>query len=92
MPIYILAIWQVYVYSLAGGLLSLAIIALLKKYADLSIIRVSVAGGVFHNIGQLVVAAIVVETYSVTGYLPVLLVAADRIDRLCNRNGVCNWK
>lgn len=33
------------------------------------------AGGVFHNIGQLVVAAIVVETYSVTGYLPVLLVA-----------------
>lgn len=33
------------------------------------------AGGVFHNIGQLVVAAIVVETYSVIGYLPVLLVA-----------------
>ena len=50
-------------YSLAGGLLSLAVMALLKKYADLSII------------GQLVVAAIVVETYSVTGYLPVLLVA-----------------
>ena len=62
-------------YSLAGGLLSLAVMALLKKYADLSIIGVSVAGGVFHNIGQLVVAAIVVETYSVTGYLPVLLVA-----------------
>ena len=60
-------------YSLAGGLLSLAVMALLKKYADLSII--GVAGGVFHNIGQLVVAAIVVETYSVTGYLPVLLVA-----------------
>lgn len=62
-------------YSLAGGLLSLAVMALLKKYMDLSIIGVSVAGGVFHNIGQLVVAAIVVETYSVTGYLPVLLVA-----------------
>ena len=62
-------------YSLAGGLLSLAVMALLKKYVDLSIIGVSVAGGVFHNIGQLVVAAIVVETYSVTGYLPVLLVA-----------------
>lgn len=62
-------------YSLAGGLLSLAVMALLKKYADLSVIGVSVAGGVFHNIGQLVVAAIVVETYSVIGYLPVLLVA-----------------
>ena len=62
-------------YSLAGGLLSLAVMALLKKYANLSVIGVSVTGGVFHNIGQLVVAAIVVETYSVIGYLPVLLVA-----------------
>ena len=41
--------------------MSLAVMALLKKYADLSIIGVSVAGGVFHNIGQLVVAAIVVD-------------------------------
>lgn len=36
---------------------------------------VSLAGGVFHNIGQLLIAMVVVETYSVMYYLPVLLVA-----------------
>ena len=35
-------------YSLAGGLLSLAVMALLKKYADLSIIGVSVACLLYH--------------------------------------------
>lgn len=33
------------------------------------------AGGVFHNVGQILVAMAVVETYSVGYYLPVLLVA-----------------
>ena len=36
---------------------------------------VSIAGGVFHNIGQLIVAMLVVETFSVVYYVPVLLVA-----------------
>ena len=36
---------------------------------------VSIAGGVFHNIGQLLVAMLVVETYKVGYYLPVLLIA-----------------
>ena len=36
---------------------------------------VSVAGGVFHNIGQLLVAMLVVETFSVIYYVPVLLTA-----------------
>lgn len=63
------------IYSLAGGLLSVSIMALLKKKGGFSIIGISVAGGVFHNLGQLVVAMIVVETYSVAYYFPVLLVA-----------------
>lgn len=62
-------------YSLAGGLLSLAVMALLKRREGFSVIGVSVAGGVFHNVGQLIVAAIVVQTYSIAGYFPVLLVA-----------------
>ena len=36
---------------------------------------ISVAGGVFHNVGQLIVAMFVVETFSVGYYFPVLLVA-----------------
>ena len=63
------------IYSLAGGLLSLTVMALLKKWGGFSLHGISIAGGVFHNIGQLIVAAVVVETFSVTYYFPVLLVA-----------------
>ncbi len=62
-------------YSLAGGILSLTVMALLKKAGDFSVIGVSIAGGTFHNIGQLVVAMLVVETFSVIYYVPVLLLA-----------------
>lgn len=62
-------------YSLAGGILSLAVMALLKKRNVFSTAGVSIAGGVSHNIGQLIVAMLVVETYQVGYYLPVLLAA-----------------
>lgn len=63
------------IYSLAGGLLSLTVMALLKKKGGFSIMGISIAGGVFHNIGQLIVAMIVVETFSVAYYVPVLLIS-----------------
>lgn len=63
------------IYSLAGGILSLAIMAFLKSRGSFSVIGVSIAGGVFHNAGQLAVAMAVVETYRVGYYLPVLLIA-----------------
>ena len=63
------------IYSLAGGLLSLTVMALLKKNKGFSVMGISVAGGVFHNVGQLIVAMLVVETFSVGYYFPVLLVA-----------------
>ena len=62
-------------YSIAGGVLSLGIMTLLKKQGVFSVIGVSVAGGVSHNVGQLIVAMLVVETYQVGYYFPVLLVA-----------------
>ncbi len=62
-------------YSLAGGILSLAVMALLKRTGAFSVIGVSMAGGVSHNVGQLVMAMLVVETYAVGYYLPVLLIA-----------------
>ena len=62
-------------YSLAGGLLSLAVMALLKKSGGFSVMGVSIAGGVMHNVGQLAVAMLVVETFSVVYYVPVLLIA-----------------
>lgn len=63
------------IYSLAGGLLSLTMMILFKRNNGFSVMGVSIAGGVFHNIGQLIVAMIVVETYSVIYYIPVLLIA-----------------
>ena len=63
------------IYSLAGGILSLAVMALLKRTDRFSVAGISIAGGVCHNIGQLVVAMVVVETYQVGYYLPVLLIA-----------------
>ena len=63
------------VYSLAGGVLSLTVMVLLKRTDRFSVAGISMADGVCHNIGQLVVAMIAVETYQVGYYLPVLLVA-----------------
>ncbi|HJA65820.1 MAG TPA: Gx transporter family protein [Candidatus Mediterraneibacter cottocaccae] len=63
------------VYSLAGGILSLAVMAFLKKSSAFSVVGVSLAGGVCHNLGQLTVAMIVVETYQVEYYFPMLLIA-----------------
>ena len=62
-------------YSLAGGLLSFTVIVFLKKTEKFSVLGVSMAGAVFHNIGQLIMAAIVLESLSITYYLPVLMIS-----------------
>lgn len=62
-------------YSLAGGLLSFAVMFLARKNKKFSVHGVSMAGGVAHNVGQILVAALVVETFGILYYLPVLLVA-----------------
>ena len=62
------------IYSLAGGLISLAVM-LIKKTDKFSMVSVSVAGGISHNIGQLLAAAMVLKSTAVVYYLPPLLVA-----------------
>lgn len=62
-------------YSLAGGLLSLTIMTWFKRSNKFSIYGISMAGGVFHNVGQLMMAILVVESVTIAGYLPVLLVS-----------------
>lgn len=61
-------------YSLAGAILSLAAMLIAKKTGKLSIAGVSVIGGVFHNIGQIIVAMLVLETDSLFYYLPFLII------------------
>lgn len=62
-------------YSLAGGILSFTVMVILKKTGKFSVYGVSVAGGVFHNIGQILVAVAVLQNKMVAYYLPFLLVA-----------------
>ena len=62
-------------YSLAGGLLSFAGMILLKKIPNFSMVGVSVAGGLLHNKGQLIVAMAVVENIHLVSYLPPLMIA-----------------
>lgn len=60
-------------YSLAGAVLSLAVMALLRRLDVFSPVGVSVAGGVSHNAGQILMAMLLLETERLIWYLPVLV-------------------
>jgi heptaprenyl diphosphate synthase len=60
------------IYSLAGSLLSFLVMALTKRTGKFSVIGVSMAGGVAHNVGQLLIAMLVVSNLALGYYLPVL--------------------
>lgn len=64
-----------FAYSLAGAALSFAVMVLLKRTGKFSLLGVSIAGGVCHNIGQILVAIAVLGTAELIWYLPALLVA-----------------
>ena len=59
-------------YSLAGAVLSVIVMIAIKKTGKLHLISVSAAGGIAHNVGQFLMAALVVENYRILYYLPVL--------------------
>ncbi len=59
-------------YSAAGAALSLGVMALLKKTDRFSPVGVSLIGGVFHNLGQVLVAMLVLETAQIGYYMIVL--------------------
>ena len=64
-----------FLYSLAGASLSFLVMALLKKTEKFSILGVSIAGGVSHNIGQILAAMAMLGTAYLAWYLPGLLVS-----------------
>lgn len=63
------------VYSLSGGILSWTAMTLLKRTKRFSIVGVSIVGGISHNLGQIIVASIILETTSLGYYFPVLMIA-----------------
>lgn len=65
--------FNVLIYSLSGGVFSLISMILLRK--PLSAVGVSMVGGVFHNIGQLLAASFMMQTSAVFVYFPYLLIS-----------------
>ena len=62
-------------YALAGGLFSFFVMWAARASGFFTIRGVSVLGGVFHNIGQLLIAGFVVRTVGVFYLIPYLLLA-----------------
>ncbi len=63
------------VYSFAGGILSFLVMCFAMKSKKLSAVGVSVLGAAVHNVGQIAVAALVMQTPRIVYYLPVLLLS-----------------
>ena len=63
-------------FSIGGAYLSLICMYLCNKIKNLSIIGVSIVGAVGHNIGQLLVASMIVQNINMIGYLPFMLIAS----------------
>jgi heptaprenyl diphosphate synthase len=66
-----------FLYSITGGVLSLFAMYCIKKIGgeNISIIGVSVFGAFFHNLGQVIVAALIVQNIIIISYLPILMLA-----------------
>lgn len=63
-------------YSLAGAVLSLALMILLKHFKVFSPIAVSIVGGISHNIGQIIMSCIIMGTAEIAYLLPALSITA----------------
>ena len=63
------------IYSISGAFLSLFTMFLLKRLTPLRTVTVSVLGGVTHNVGQIAVASVILETNVLSYYLPFLILS-----------------
>ena len=64
-----------FAYSLTGAALSLGVMAVLQRTGKFSILGISIAGGVSHNLGQIFVAMAVLGTTQLAWYLPPLMIS-----------------
>lgn len=67
-----------FLFSISGGILSFLIMYILKVIGreKISVIGISIVGAVFHNIGQILMAAIIIENLNIFIYLPLLLLSS----------------
>ena len=63
------------IYSLAGAVLSCLVMAVMTRLGKWHVPVVSAMGGVMHNVGQLIIAYLTIQTYGILYYVPILLIA-----------------
>ena len=63
------------IYSVAGAVLSLGSMIVLKRLTSLREVAISVVGGVMHNVGQIATASLMISTNVITYYLPFLILS-----------------
>lgn len=66
--------FMMFAYSIAGAVLSISVMALLKKMDVFSTVGVSVAGAILHNVGQILMAMLLLGTAEIGYYLVILAV------------------
>ena len=66
---------MVFIYSFAGAVLSICIMSILKRINQFSVIGISVLGAVSHNVGQTIVAIIILQTKEIAFYMIPLLIS-----------------
>jgi heptaprenyl diphosphate synthase len=66
-----------FLYSISGGILSLITMYFIKKLGrqNISLIGVSITGAFFHNLGQILMSALIIRNINIIIYLPILSVA-----------------
>lgn len=64
----------VIIYSLAGAFLSILVMYIVKKIKIFTVTGVSICGAVAHNLGQIIVAALILENANIMYYMLVLAV------------------
>ncbi len=60
-------------YSIAGAVLSIAVMSLLKKTDKFTSVGVSISGGVSHNLGQIIMAIFLLDSVHIAYYMLVLV-------------------
>jgi heptaprenyl diphosphate synthase len=63
------------IYSLSGAALSLIFMIIIRRVGIFSAVGVGVVGGVMHNAGQIIAAALILGTAAIVSYLPVLVIS-----------------
>lgn len=64
-----------FLYSISGATASFIVMAFVKKIRCSGMLGVSILGGVFHNLAQIAVAALILQTVGLVYYIPVLLIS-----------------